>query len=187
MHRRWHRSPSPSWVLSRCGFDRSRLKVIEYKRERERERETFSNAEKLKYARRSDRQKSWLQQAKPLSVGYVVVLVGCAKWLPQEVWARRFCPVRAVLTFLWPKWISSKLWWNCNSKVGVRQPAAAAQCICSSCNLQKQCLYSVTRGSAIGWGTALQSGMSRVRFPLGIFEICYWGSYPGRCMTLGWT
>ena len=42
-------------------------------------------------------------------------------------------------------------------------------------------------GSAVGWGTALQAGRSRVRFPMVSLEFFYWINPSGRTMALGST
>ena len=41
--------------------------------------------------------------------------------------------------------------------------------------------------SAVGWGTALQAGRSRVRFPYGVIGIFHWQNPSGRNMILGLT
>ena len=43
------------------------------------------------------------------------------------------------------------------------------------------------RGSAVGWGTALQVGRSRVRFPMVSLEFFHWHNPSGRTMALGLT
>ena len=40
------------------------------------------------------------------------------------------------------------------------------------------------RGGAVGWGTALQVGRSRVRFPDGVIEIFHWHNPSGRTVAL---
>jgi len=42
-------------------------------------------------------------------------------------------------------------------------------------------------GGAVGWGTALQAGRSRVRFPIMSLEFFHWHNPSGRTMTLGLT
>ena len=44
---------------------------------------------------------------------------------------------------------------------------------------------SWTNRSAVGWGTALQAGRSRVRFPMVTLEFFHWHNPSGRTMTLG--
>jgi hypothetical protein len=41
------------------------------------------------------------------------------------------------------------------------------------------------RGGAVGWGTALQAGRSRVRFSMDVFGIFHWHNPSGRAMALG--
>ena len=41
------------------------------------------------------------------------------------------------------------------------------------------------RGGAVGWGTALQTGRSRVRFAMGVIEIFHWHNLSGLTITLG--
>jgi len=48
-------------------------------------------------------------------------------------------------------------------------------------------LYLEARGSAVGWGTALQVGRSRVRFPMVSLEFFHWHNPSGRTMALGLT
>jgi hypothetical protein len=43
------------------------------------------------------------------------------------------------------------------------------------------------RASAVGWGTALQAGRSRVRFPMVSLDFFHWHDSSGRIMTLGLT
>ena len=43
------------------------------------------------------------------------------------------------------------------------------------------------RGSAVGWGTALQTGRSRVRFPMVSLDFFHWHNPSGRTMALGLT
>ena len=43
------------------------------------------------------------------------------------------------------------------------------------------------RGGAVGWGTALQAGRSRVRFPMVSLEIFHWHNPSGRTVALGST
>ena len=42
-------------------------------------------------------------------------------------------------------------------------------------------------GGAVGWGTALQAGRSRVRFPDDVTGVSYWHDPSGRIMALGST
>jgi len=43
------------------------------------------------------------------------------------------------------------------------------------------------RGGAVGWGTALQAGRSRVRFPMVTLDFFHWHNPCGRTMALGLT
>jgi len=43
------------------------------------------------------------------------------------------------------------------------------------------------RGDAVGWGTALQVGRSRVRFPMVSLEFFHWHNPSGRTMAVGLT
>ena len=44
-----------------------------------------------------------------------------------------------------------------------------------------------TRGGAVGWGTALQAGRSRVRFPMVSLDFFHWHNPSSRTMVLGST
>ena len=46
---------------------------------------------------------------------------------------------------------------------------------------------SGARGAAVGWGTALQTGRSRVRFPMVSSDFFHWHNPSGRTMPLGST
>jgi len=48
------------------------------------------------------------------------------------------------------------------------------------------CTYGV-RGGAVGWGTALQAGRSRVQFPMVSLDFFHWHNPAGRTMALGLT
>jgi hypothetical protein len=43
------------------------------------------------------------------------------------------------------------------------------------------------RGGAVGWGTALQTGRSRLQFPMVPLDFFYWHNPVGRTMALGST
>jgi len=53
------------------------------------------------------------------------------------------------------------------------------------CNSTSGCREA--RGGTVGWGTALQAGMSRVPFPMGVVGYFHWHNPSGRTMTLGST
>jgi len=48
-------------------------------------------------------------------------------------------------------------------------------------------IFCGARGGAVGWGTALQAGMSRVRFPMALIEIFVDINHSGRTMAMGLT
>jgi len=49
------------------------------------------------------------------------------------------------------------------------------------------CAICGARGGAVGWGTALQVGRSRVRFPMVTLDFFHWHNPSGRTMALGST
>jgi hypothetical protein len=53
--------------------------------------------------------------------------------------------------------------------------------------LIQTCIQMGASGSAVGWGTALQAGMSRARFPMLSLKFFYWHNSSGRTMALGLT
>ena len=53
--------------------------------------------------------------------------------------------------------------------------------------LQRIKINEGLRGGAVGWGTALQAGRSRVRFPMVSLEFFYWHNHSSRTMALGLT
>ena len=67
-----------------------------------------------------------------------------------------------------------------------RQLALRTNCVCVCLQYCGRLFTTGARHSAVGWGTALQVGRSRVRFPMASLEF-FIDNLPGRTVALGST